>query len=266
MTQTRIILPSKTFREDNIKALYVGINYQDEADKQQWLPMVKISWNKGYYYYSFTKGFAAHYDELKGNVLNPQRGYTQTWKDQEVPWWLNQRIPHRADSMEIYDIFGLGNHKGDFIALFARTGGRRNGDYYDLFAELAPQDNRYEYYFPIFGLPGLVKAGKKAVAALADNIKRGQELELVLTPERCEIYCLGIYIGHTPPYLHYLLSHNPQCQYRAWTEIVNSDEYRYAYKIVGKIEVYSTSSIYSFESLQPINLMPIHNESNISSL
>ena len=246
-------------RQDNVTALYIGLTYEDYEDREQWLPMMRISWDDaGYYYHSFTKAFQENYELVKGNVLNPRHGYTQTWKDKRIAGIFDGRIPRRADSMESYDIFGVGDSKGDFISLFARNGGRRHGDRYDIFPEVTPNAaGEYEFWFRIYDLPTLIRHGHDEVREIADKIEVKQKLDLEVGSDETRIYCQGVHIGYCPRYVHYLLSDNPECKYDIVADIANQDEFRYAYKIIAKLSLNSDRSIFSQQDFKPINQMPV---------
>ena len=249
----------QTQRPDRVTALYIGLTYEDWNDNTLWLPMMRISWDDaGYYYHSFTQAFADNYELVKGHVLNPKRGYTQTWKDKRITGIFDGRIPRRADSMSAYDLFGVGESKGDFISLFARNGGTRHGDRYDVFPEVTPNEaGEYEFWFRIYGLPTLISEGHEEVRAIADTIQPQQKLSLKTLASSTEIFGDKVHLGHCPSYIHYLLSQNPNCGYAIVADIVNQDEFRYAYKIIAKLTVNSASSIYTNCAFKPINQMPV---------
>lgn len=249
----------QSLRPDKVTALYVGVTYEDWSNKTQWLPMMRISWDDaGYYYHSFTKAFQDNYELVKGNVLNPKRGYTQTWKDKRISGIFDGRIPRRADTMELYDLFGVGDYKGDFIALFARNGGNRHGDRYDVFPEITPNAaGEYEFWFRIYDLPTFIGNGDDEVRKIADTIEVKQELDLKVGSNETKIYCQGIHIGYCPHYIHYLLSNNPEYKYEITADIVNQSEFRYAYKIVAKLSLNSDEPIFSQQDFKLINPMPV---------
>lgn len=253
MTNRTISTTTKqTLRKDFITGLYVGYTHYNN-----WIPVMRISWDdEGYFYKSFTVGFQDHYDEIKGLVLNPKKGYSQTDKDKRVPYPLNNRIPHRADSMTKYNLYGLTAQKGDFIALVARNCGYRNGDNFDLFPEIKANHNgQTNFYFALDGLPTLIKQGSASAKAVADNIQPGQKLDLNLD-EKGNIYCQEILIGHCPNYLQYLLSKN-QVEYRLKTHIVNNNEQMYAYCIIIELSVHCEQNLYNLTTLETLNPMPV---------
>ena len=221
--------------------------------------MMRISWDDaGYYYHSFTQAFADNYELVKGNVLNPKHGYTQTWKDKRITGIFDGRIPRRADSMESYDLFGISQHKGDFISLFARNAGARHGDRYDVFPEVTPNEvGEYEFWFRVYGLPTLIREGCKAVKTIADKLEPQQKLTLKIEANKTKIYCGDVHIGHCPHYIHFFLTQNPNCKHKIVADIVNRDEYCYEDRIIVKLILTSKKPIYSYRDLQPINQMPI---------
>ncbi|MGB5633859.1 MAG: hypothetical protein WBM44_25470 [Waterburya sp.] len=246
-------------RQDNVTALYIGLTYEDYEDREQWLPMMRISWDDaGYYYHSFTKAFQENYELVKGNVLNPRHGYTQTWKDKRIAGIFDGRIPRRADSMESYDIFGVGDSKGDFISLFARNGGIRHGDRYDVFPEITPNAaGEYEFWFRIYDLPTLIRDGHDEVRFVADTIEVKQRLDLEVGSDKTKIYCQGVHIGHCPHYIHYLLSNNPEYKHGIAADIVNRNELCYEDKIIAKLTLKASEPIFARHDLEPINHMPV---------
>lgn len=249
----------QTPRPDNITALYLGLTYEDWDDQEQWIPMMRISWDDaGYYYHSFTQAFKDNYELVKGNVLNPKRGFTQTWQDKRITGLFDGRIPRRADSMESYNLYGVGDSKGDFISLFARNGGKRHGDRYDVFPEVSPNDaGEYNFWFPVYGLPTLIAEGRDEVKAIADTIAPKQQLELEVQSSGTKIYSQKTHIGYCPEYIHYLLTNNSGCSYEIVGDIVNLDEPCYEDRVVAKLKLTSPKSIYSNHAFQPINEMPV---------
>ena len=205
---------NRTIRDDLVTALYVGVSYRNsQTNLKCWLPMVRVGWDdEGYYHWSFTQGFKAEYDELFGNILNPQRGYTQTWKDKIIPYYFKGRIPHRADSMKEYNVFGLGHKKGDFIGLLARNGGMVVGDNYDIFPEVSRDESgNYNFYFAPFGLATMIGNGDVNAKKALEQIKVGQELEIKLSDKnQAKIYLAKVLIGYCPSYINYLLRLNSQ--------------------------------------------------------
>lgn len=247
-------LPIQTLRSDRISGLYMGYTHDNI-----WIPVRRISWDdEGYFYDSFLQGFEDNYEKIKGLVLNPAKGYTQTLKDKRVPAFLHSRIPHRSDSMVAYELLGLSQQKGDFIALVARNVGKKHGDRYDIFPELQPDNNgKYEFYFPIPGLATLIKEGNQNVRDIADNITLKAPVNLELFKDLGNIYHQGIRIGNCPQYLHYLLTNNPRAKYDLDICIINNHEFEYAYKIVAKLSICSTRSLYDLPQLAPLNFMPV---------
>ena len=250
----------QTLRKDLVTALYMGMTCQDSnISKSQWLPVMRISWDDdGYYYYSYTQAFEDNYQQLKGIILNPKRGYTQTWKDKHLPMWFDGRIPKRADSMEEYDTFGLGDRQGDVIALFARNGGRRHGDNFDVFPEVRPNNKgEYCFWFRVYGLPTLIKQGDREVETIANTIAPGQKLNIELSNGFAKIHHQEVHIGHCPQYIHFLLSQNRECSYEAVADLVNQEEPCYEDKIVVKLLLKASANIYSNRAMKPINKMSV---------
>lgn len=246
-------------RKDKVTALYVGLTYEDWSDVTKWLPMMRISWDDaGYYYHSFTEAFRDNYELVKGNILNPKRGYTQTLKDKRIAGIFNGRIPRRADTMELYDLFGVGDSKGDFISLFARNGGIRHGDRYDVFPEITPNTaGEYEFWFRIYDLPTLIGNGHEEVKEIADTIAVKQKLDLEVCSDETKIYCQGVHIGYCPHYIHYLLSNNPECEHEITADIVNRNELCHEDKIIAKLTLKASKSIFSCHDFRSINHMPV---------
>ena len=258
--QNQILLPQQTLRQDRISALYMGINYTDiDTNSRKWIPMMRISWdNDGYYYHSYTKGFQDNYHQLKGNVLNSQRGYSQTWKDRRMTGFMNGRIPQRADSMHQYDLLGIGELKGDAIAYLSRSGGEKVGDNWDVFAEVKPNDlGLYHFYFPVKEVATLIGNGSESVKAIANSVKPEQKLDLKVNPSFTDIYCYGIRIGSTPQYLHALLSLNSDIKWTAQICMTNQHQPIYAYKMIARVSIHSSENIYTNRIFQPINKMPV---------
>lgn len=251
---------SQTLRKDLVTGLYLGFTYQDgNTNKSNWLPVMRISWDEeGYYYYSYTQAFQDNYQQIKGIILNPKHGYTQTWKDRSLPMWFDGRIPRRPDSMQEYDLFGLGDRQKDVIALFARNGGKKHGDNFDVFPEVRPDDKgNYCFWFRVYGLPTLIKFGNEEVETIANTIVPGQKLNIKLLNGEAKIYCQGVHIGYCPQYIHFLLSLYPECKYEAVADIVNREDFRYAYRIIVKFELSSQHSIFNHKSMKSINRMPV---------
>ncbi len=105
-----------------IKALYFG--YPTEL-RPPILPIAKMTWSEGKYYYSYTGAYERHRSSIPGlssMMINPDCGFNQTWVLDRPHGFLNSKIPRRPDSMKVYDLLGLSERKGDFIAYFARDG------------------------------------------------------------------------------------------------------------------------------------------------
>ena len=251
--------PEQTSRPDRVSGLYVGLTYEDWQDLTQWLPMMRISWDDdGNYYHSFTRAFQDNYELVKGNVLNPKHGYSQTWKNKRIYGIFDGRIPRRADSLESYSLYGVEKHKGDFISLFARNGGKRHGDRYDVFPEVAPNEaGEYEFWFRIYGLPSLIRQGHKEVKAIADRLQPQQKLTLKVEFKETKVYYNDIHMGYCPHYIHYFLTRYPDSKYEITVDIVNYDEYCYEDRIIAKFILSSEKPIYSCSDLRPINSMPV---------
>lgn len=256
-----LLSPVQSTRRDLITALYLGCKTNNCPDlpKPIWLPIYRMSWDdEGYFYYSYTQGFSKHRDRLKGHIINPDCGFNQLWKTKHLDTRFSTRIPRRADSMKIYDLLGLGEHKGDYIAYLARSGGKRIGDNYDIFPEVqCDEDGEYNFNFMIAELGNKVKRNNHEVKLIADTIEATEPIELIIEPEHSYLVARGVELGYCPEYIHKLLSCDIYRQHQIKIEQVNRNSITYGSRIIVNIKLKFDSVPWQQEDWQPINPMPV---------
>ena len=247
----------QTPRPDNIVGLFIGLSYTEKLG-ENWLPMIKITWDDdGYYYHSYTQAYRAKYDGLCGHVLNPQRGYSQVLKEKRITEILSNRIPHRADSMKQYDLLGIGDKKGDLIAYLARSGGEARSDLYDVFPEMIPDSKGvYNFYFALSSICDLLISKDYTAALIFNSLSQKQKLDIKFTPNSTDICYQGIKIGSTPKYINYLLKTNSGSKLNITVERVNQNA-DYEDAIIIKLSIKSNQAVYGHKELKPINSMPV---------
>ena len=223
-----------------------------------WLPIAKMTWRKKEkYYYSFTNAYAKNIDitpGLKGMSFNSKCGLSKTWILDSPPSLIDSSIPRRPDSMEVYDWLDLSDRKGDFVAYFARIGGKiRN--FIDVFPQVEP--NRlgyYDFYFPILDIASRVNEEKAVINAISAE----DTLKVVRGNKFVGIYKGNTCIGSCPNYVYYLLNLDSFESCEIKINLVNSDEASlYAFKFLVRLSVKFSSNPYDCFDLQPLNTMPI---------
>lgn len=254
-------LPVQSLRADRIAALYKGCktNELPNFPSPIWLPIYRLSWDDdGYFYYSYTKGFKDNYEQLKGHIINPDCGFNKLWITKHLDTRISTRIPRRADSMKNYDLLGVGDLKGDYIAYLARSGGKRVGDNYDIFPEVKSDANGYyNFYFPVEGLGSKVKQKDEKVQKIADTVGKSESLVLNLQKEQSYIFCQDVEIGHCPEYIHHLLQSSIYQQHQIQIEQVNHESDTYGGKIIVNLQLKFSSNPWLLREFQPLNHMPV---------
>ena len=245
--------------EDKITALYIGWTDRSKSPSfPTWIAISRITWNnKGFFYYSYTHGFKQNLDRLSSKIINPEFGFTKTWKTCQLDSTISSRIPHRPDSMKEYDYLGLEDKKGDFIAYLARSGGRSATDNYDIFPKVLADDQKYyRFYSYVIGLPGRVKSSEK-VKLIADTLSFGTALEIQRTNSHTDILYEDIAIGYLPNYLHHLLGYEIKSQPTVKLSQVNYQNRRYARRFLVEIAIeFSQSPFSQGLEFKPLNPMP----------
>jgi len=216
-----------------------------------------MTWkDRAKYYYSFTNAYAKNVDVipgLKGMNLNPSCGLSKTWILDSPPSLIDSCIPRRPDSMRIYSWLDLSD-KRDFIAYFARIGGKiRN--FVDVFPQVEPDRfGYYDFYFPILDLASKVNQEKSII----DAISVEDRLKIFKADRSVDIYNGNRCIGSCPHYVHYLLNLDSFESCEIEISSVNNDEASlYAFKFLVKLSVKFSSNPYDCFDLQPLNTMPI---------
>ena len=250
----------QSLRTDRITALYLGCKTNDLPDfpRPIWLPIYRMSWDdEGYFYYSYTKGFEQHHEQLKGHIINPIGGFSQLWKTKHLDTRFGTRIPRRHDSMSEYDWLGIGDAKGDYIACLARSGGRRFGDNYDIFPEVQPDfHGDYNFYFAVLGLIDSIKQSDDAKTVF-ETLETGASLELKVGEEHSYIIGRGLELGHCPEYINRLLKLVSLQQQEIQVEQVNRQSNGYGRGIIVNLKLKFSSSPWLTEDFQPLNSMPV---------
>ena len=258
---SQISVPTQSLRTDRITALYLGCKTNDLPGfpKPIWLPIYRLSWDdEGYFYYSYTKGFEHHQEQLKGHIINPDGGFARLWKTKHLDTRFSTRIPRRAETMKIYDLLGLGNVKGDYIAYLARSGGQRIGDNYDIFPEVqCDRHGFYRFNFLIVDLGNKVKQKQSTVQLIADTIEVTEPLELKIDSEHSYIFGRGVELGRCPEYIHRLLKSDIYCQHQIKIEQVNRHSITYGSRIVVNLKLKFDSVPWQQSEWKPINQMPV---------
>lgn len=253
--------PVQSSRADRIAALYLGCKTNELPDEASpiWLPIYRMSWDdEGYFYYSYTKGFKQYHEQLKGHIINPDCGFNQLWTTKHLDTRLGTRIPRRADSMQLYELLGIGDAEGDYIAYLARSGGKRVGDNYDIFPEVqCDRDGYYSFNFLIVELGNKVKQNQKQVKFIADTIEVAEPLELKIKPKHSYIFGRGVELGYCPEYIHHLLKSNIYRQHRIRIERVNHQSDTYGSRIVVNLQLKFDSIPWLLKEFQPLNPMPV---------
>ena len=251
----------QSLRTDRITALYLGCKTNDlpNLTKPIWVPIYRMSWDdEGNFYYSYTKGFERHHEQLKGHIINPDGGFNRLWKTKHLDTRFSTRIPRRAEEMKIYDLLGVGDVKGDYIAYLARSGGRRFGDNYDIFPEVQCNENGfYSFNFLIVGLGNKVKHNHDQVKLIADTIEAVEPLELKIESEHSYIFCRGVELGYCPEYIHHLIKSDSYCQHQIEIERVNPESETYGGRIVVNLQLKFDFAPWQQSEFQPINPMPV---------
>ena len=253
--------PVQSLRTDRVTALYLGCKTNDLPDFPEpvWLPIYRMSWDdEGYFYYSYTKGFEQHHEELKGHIINPDCGFNQLWITKHIDTIFSTRIPRRADSMNNYDLLGVGDLKGDYIAYLARSGGKRIGDNYDIFPEVqCDRFGYYSFYFLIVELGNKVKQNQEQVKLIADTIETAESLELKIEQEHSYIFSRGVELGSCPEYIHHLIKSDVYHHHRIKIERVNQESDTYGGRIVVNLQLKFDSVPWLLDEFQPLNPMPV---------
>ncbi|MDJ0647126.1 MAG: hypothetical protein QNJ60_00330 [Xenococcaceae cyanobacterium MO_188.B19] len=245
-----------------IKALYMGWRESDPELPQQWVPIYRISWDgQGNYYYSYTKGFEANYQRLRSMIFNPDAGYKKLWHLTQLSPNLINRIPHRPDTLDLYDFLGIPEAKGkrDTITYLSRSLGRRNNDDYDFFPEVAPnKDGNYEFYFLCDDIAYFIKDNKPGVKEFADNVTGKELLTIETDVERTKILCQDLHIGYCPDYVHFFLSQCPVKNVTLSIAQINRQDSLYGGWLLLKCEIepIENKTLYSHPFLLPLNSMP----------
>ena len=258
--EARSSAPVQSLRTDCITALYLGCKTNDLPNfpKPIWLPIYRMSWDlEGYFYYSYTKGFSKHHEQLKGHIINPIGGFSQLWKTKHLDTRFSTRIPRRADSMSEYDWLGIGDAKGDYIAILARSGGRRFGDNYDIFPEVqCDLHGHYNFYFAVLGLVDSIKQSDDAETVF-ETLETGEFLELKVGDEHSYVIGRGLKLGHCPEYINRLLRLAALQQQEIQVEQVNLRSDGYGRGIIVNLRLKFDSNPWLTEDFQPLNLMPV---------
>jgi hypothetical protein len=255
-----IAKPQQTPRSDGITALYMGWTYpQPKPGEPAWLPVYRMSWDDdGYFYYSYTQALKIYPERARGIIINPDCGYAGLWKTKYLDGIYSNRIPRRGDLMELYDLVGIGEKKDDWIAYLACSGGKKSGDNFDIFPELTLDENGwYHFHFPLYGLTTEIRNGNNLVREIADTIELSELLTLKINSENARIFCRNIEIGYCPSYVYYFLTSLADCKYTLELARVNRDDRRYAMRIMMKLSLQASSSIFEMSELKPINPMPV---------
>lgn len=250
---------SNLLREDRIKALYVGwTDNRPNPDFPIWIPIYRMSWdNQGKFYYSYTYGFKNNLDRLKSKIVNPDCGFNQTWATPHIDPIISSRIPHRPDSMKQYDLLGLEDKKGDFIAYLARSGGLSATDNYDVFPEVSPSPlGYYHFYFPLFGLATKIRQGNDLVRKIADSLTLTSQLSLKRTLLTTFVIANNEEIGQIPNYLHSLVGSKPIPLHLFNIVKINPQDRTYGGRIILSLKIKFRSYPYSRKKFQPLNPMP----------
>lgn len=257
---TPVVQATQTPRADRIIALYMGLtDTTTKPGHSIWLPIFRMTWDdEGYFYSSYTNAFQANYENLKGNIINPLCGYSQTWITRKLSSRISNRIPRRPDSMKHYALLGIGEQKGDLIAYLARSGGQVIGDNYDVFPQVTPDvSGWYNFYFPLSGLADKVKQGEETVKHFAQTAVESEPIILKSTFDTSYIYARGEEIGYCPHYIHHLLTSSVYLEHKLQIVKVNPDDYTYGRRIIVGIKLRFKSSPWQEKEFMPINPMPI---------
>lgn len=248
-----------SLRNDGIKALYVGwTDNRSQPDFPIWIPIYRMTWDEpGKFYYSYTHGFKDNLDRLKSKIVNPDRGFNQTWITPHIDPIISSRIPHRPDSIKQYDLLGLGDQKGDAIAYLSRSIGLSATDNYDIFPEVNPsKGGYYHFYFPLLGLATRIRQGQENIKEIVNSLTLSSKLSLKPIPFTTRVVTNNEEIGHIPNYLHYLLRSEPKAAYLFDILQINSQDRTYGARIILSLKIKFQSHPYSQQQFQSLNPMP----------